>query len=295
MRLVRVASELRVLLKPLRGQKGRIGFVPTMGFLHEGHASLIRNCRLRCDTVVVSVFVNPLQFGADEDFGRYPHDLENDQALCLNQGVTALFIPEQKEIYPTGFNTFIDPGQMGEALCGRDRPGHFRGVATVVGKLLNIVQPDLVFFGQKDLQQAAIVRRMIRDLNLPVELVVTPTVRDADGLATSSRNIYLSPADRARALCISRALFAAEEAFRKGVRSAEELVNMARGLMTELDEVQYCELADAMTMDPLEGQVGRLAGLCVAGKIGKTRLIDNLLLSEASDPTRLLSLAALPD
>ena len=295
MRLVRSVPELRALLKTLRGKAGRLGLVPTMGYLHEGHASLIQHCRSRCDSVVVSVFINPMQFGMEEDLGRYPQDLDRDQALCLQKGATVLFIPELKEIYPTGFNTFIDPGLMGQVLCGKYRPGHFRGVVTIVSKLLNIIQPDLAFFGQKDLQQAAIIRRMIWDLNLPVELVVVPTVREADGLAMSSRNVYLSPDERRRALCISRALFAAERAFKGNVRSSDELLGIARQTLTELDELQYCELVDALTLDPIEGQIGRLAGLCVAGKIGTTRLIDNVLLSEASDPTRLLSLVGVPD
>jgi len=295
MRVARNNPEMRVLLKTMKDKGGRVGFVPTMGYLHEGHASLIKHCKSRCDSIVVSVFVNPMQFGEDEDFARYPHDLESDQALCLKHGVTVLFVPEEKEIYPTGFGTFIDPGRMGQVLCGRYRPGHFRGVVTVIGKLLNIVQPDLVFFGQKDLQQAAIVRRMLRDLNLPIELVIAPTVREADGLAMSSRNTYLSPEDRRRALCISRALFKAEDAFKAGMRSSQELIGTAKKHLNELDELQYCELVDALTMDPIEGQVGRLAGLCVAGKIGTTRLIDNVLLSEAGDPTRLLSLVAFPE
>ena len=295
MRIARSIPELRILLKTLKERSGRIGFVPTMGYLHEGHASLIRHCKTRCDSVVVSVFVNPTQFGAEEDFSRYPQDMERDQALCLNQEVTALFIPDLKEIYPTGFSTFIDPGPMGEVLCGKFRPGHFRGVTTVVGKLMNIVQPDLAFFGQKDLQQVAIIRRMVRDMNLPVELVVTPTIREADGLAISSRNAYLSAEDRQRALCISRALFAAEDAYRSGVRSACKLIDTARRLLTDLDELQYCELVDALTMDPIGGNVERLAGLCVAGMVRATRLIDNVLLSEASDPTNLLSLVCLPE
>jgi len=295
MRVVRSIPELRVLLKTLKKQGSRIGFVPTMGYLHEGHASLFQHCRARCDSVIASIFVNPTQFGPDEDLDRYPHDIDHDQALCLKHGVTMLFLPETTELYTTGFTTFIDPGPMGQILCGSNRPGHFRGVATIVAKLLNIVQPDLTFFGQKDLQQAAIVRRMIWDLNLPVELVVAPTIRESDGLAMSSRNSYLSERERVRARCISKALFAAASAFQKGVRSASELVNTAKQLLLDLDELQYCELVDALTMDPIVGEVKRLAGLCVAGKIGKTRLIDNVLLSESDDPTRLLSLVAPPD
>jgi pantoate--beta-alanine ligase len=266
-----------------------------MGYLHEGHASLIQQAQTRCGCVVVSVFVNPAQFVEGEDFDRYPHDPDRDQSLCFKHGVTVMFLPEPKEIYPTGFSTFIDPGPMGQVLCGQHRPGHFRGVATVVGKFLSVVQPDLAFFGQKDLQQAAIVRRMIWDLNLPVELVVSPTVREADGLAMSSRNSYLSDDERARALCISRALFAAESAYKNGTRSTHDLLDVAKRVLSELDELQYCELVDPLTLDSIEGQVGYISGLCVAGKIGKTRLIDNILLSDSDDPTRHLSLLAVPE
>jgi len=295
MRLARSIPELRVLLKSSKQRGDRIGLVPTMGYLHRGHESLIKHCKSRCDSVIVSVFVNPIQFGPDEDFGHYPHDPDHDQSLCLNSGVNILFMPEPKEMYSTGFNTFIDPGPIGQVLCGKYRPGHFRGVATVVAKLFNIIQPDLAFFGQKDLQQTAIIRRLVWDLNIPLELVVAPTVRDKDGLAMSSRNSYLSPSERGRALCINRALSTAAAAFKNGERSASELVSMAKSLLTGLDELQYCELVDALTMDKIEGNIGRLAGLCVAGKIGGTRLIDNVLLSETSDPTSLLSLVGLPE
>ncbi|MCL1894206.1 MAG: pantoate--beta-alanine ligase [Holophagaceae bacterium] len=295
MRLIRSIPELRVLLKTMKGRGERVGLVPTMGYLHSGHEALIRQCRSRCDYVVVSVFINPLQFGPNEDFHRYPHDLDRDQTLCLEHGVEIMFMPEPKEMYSTGFSTFVDPGSMGNVLCGSYRQGHFRGVTTVVAKLLNTIQPDLAFFGQKDLQQSAIIRRMVWDLNIPVELVVIPTVRDDDGLALSSRNSFLSPEERCRALCISKALFEAESAFRGGVRLASEIINSAKNLLTELDELQYCELVDALTLDSIEGQIGRLVGLCVAGKIGNTRLIDNVLLSEADDPTRQLSLVGIPE
>lgn len=295
MRLVRSIPELRIFLKSLRGSGSRVGFVPTMGYLHEGHASLIQQAKTRCDNVVVSVFVNPTQFVEGEDFDRYPHDLDRDQALCFKHNVTVMFIPEPKEVYPTGFSTFIDPGLMGQVLCGKDRPGHFRGVATVVGKFLSVVQPDLAFFGQKDLQQAAIIRRMIWDLNLPVELVVSPTVREADGLAMSSRNSYLTDEERMRALCISRALFAAESAYRGGTRSTNELLDTAKHILGELDELQYCELVDPLTLDSIDGHAGYISGLCIAGKIGNTRLIDNILLSESDDPTRHLSLMVAPE
>jgi pantoate--beta-alanine ligase len=213
----------------------------------------------------------------------------------LDNGVNILFVPEPKELYSTGFNTFVDPGPMAECLCGKYRPGHFRGVATVVAKLFNIIQPDLAFFGQKDLQQTAIIRRLVWDLNIPLELVVAPTVRDKDGLAMSSRNTYLTASERAKALCIPKALSGAGMAFNTGNRSSRELLKIARSLLTGLDEIQYCDLVDALTMDTIEGEITKLAGLCVAGKVGSNRLIDNILLSESSDPTSLLSLVGLPE
>jgi pantoate--beta-alanine ligase len=279
MRIVRTISEIRMALKTLREGGHRIGFVPTMGFLHEGHAALIKQSTARCNYTVVSVFVNPTQFGPSEDLARYPRDLERDQALCLKLGADVLFLPEESEIFPTGFSTFVEPGPLGEILCGKFRPGHFRGVATVVAKFFNIVQPDLAFFGQKDLQQVAVIRRMVKDLNMPVDIVVAPTVREGDGLALSSRNTYLSAEERKRALGLQRGLHAASEAFRQGERQASSIVAIARKELATVDEVQYCELVDAHTMESLDGEVTRTAALCLAAVVGKTRLIDNMILS----------------
>jgi len=289
MRIVRTISELRVVLKVLREGGHRVGFVPTMGYLHEGHAALIKQSTARCNTTVVSVFVNPTQFGPSEDLAQYPRDLERDQNLCLKLGVDVLFLPEANELYPTGFSTFVEPGPLGEVLCGKFRPGHFRGVATVVAKLFSIVQPDLAFFGQKDLQQTAVIRRMVKDLNLPVDIVVVPTVREPDGLALSSRNAYLGAEERQKALALSKGLFAAEQAFQKGERQASKLVSLAKKALKGLDEIQYCQLVDAYTLDPLDGEVSRAAALCMAVKVGKTRLIDNLLLSPSSDGIQFIN------
>jgi pantoate--beta-alanine ligase len=289
MRIVRTIPELRVALKAHRESGQSIGFVPTMGFLHEGHAALIRQSTARCDTTVVSVFVNPTQFGPSEDLARYPRDLERDQNLCLRLGVGTLFIPEPAEIYPTGFATSIAVGPMGDSLCGQFRPGHFRGVATVVTKLFNLVQPNLAFFGQKDLQQTAIIRRVVKDLNLPVDILVVPTVREADGLALSSRNAYLSRPGRERALGISRGLFEAERLFKDGERDAERLAAAAREPLGVLDEVQYCEVVDPLTMDPVAGPITRAAAICVAAVVDGTRLIDNVLLSPSGDAARFIS------
>jgi pantoate--beta-alanine ligase len=289
MRIVRSIPELRVALKTFRDGGQSIGFVPTMGFLHEGHAALIRQSTARCDTTVVSVFVNPTQFGPSEDLAKYPRDLERDQNLCLKLGVGTLFIPEPAEIYPTGFSTSISVGPMGDILCGQFRPGHFRGVATVVTKLFNLVQPDLAFFGQKDLQQTAVLRRVVKDLNLPVDILVVPTVREADGLALSSRNAYLSPEHRKRALGISRGLLAAEQRFQEGERDAGTLAEGVRSALAGMDEIQYCEAVDPLTMDTLSGPITRPAALCVAVVLGGTRLIDNVLLSPSGEAAQFIS------
>jgi pantoate--beta-alanine ligase len=289
MRIVRSIPELRVALKAVRESGQSIGLVPTMGFLHEGHASLIRQSTARCDTTVVSVFVNPTQFGPGEDLDRYPRDLERDQNLCLKLGVGILFIPEPSEIYPTGFATSIEVGPMGDALCGHFRPGHFRGVATVVTKLFNLVQPDLAFFGQKDLQQTAVIRRVVKDLNLPVDILVAPTVREPDGLALSSRNAYLAPGARQTALGISRGLRSAEARFRDGERDAAALVAAVVAELKGFDQIQYCEAVDPLTMDILAGPLTRPTALCVAVLLGGTRLIDNVILSPGFEGAHFIS------
>ena len=278
MRVVRTIADLRALLRPLREAGKRIGFVPTMGFLHEGHGALIRQSAARCDTTVVSIFVNPSQFGPSEDLASYPRDLERDQNLCLEADASVLFLPEVAEIYPTGFQTHVEPGRLAEPLCGRYRPGHFRGVTTVVAKLFSIVQPDLAFFGQKDFQQTVVIRRMARDLNLPVDLVVVPTVREPDGLALSSRNANLDEDARRRALCLSEGLLAAKAAFDAGERDANRLLELARRPLAGADSIQYLELVDAQTLEAIHGAVDRSTALCVAAYVGSTRLIDNVLL-----------------
>ena len=278
MRVVRTIADLRALLRPLKAEGKRIGFVPTMGFLHEGHGSLIRQSAARCDATIVSIFVNPTQFSPSEDLANYPRDLERDQNLCLEADASVLFLPEVAEIYPTGFQTHVEPGRLADPLCGRFRPGHFRGVATVVAKLFNMVQPDLAFFGQKDFQQTVVIRRMARDLNLPVDVVVVPTVREADGLALSSRNAYLDDEARRRALFLSQGLLTAKAAFDTGERDAAKLIAIARGPLTAIDSLQYLELVDTQNLEAIQGQVDRSAALCVAAYVGNTRLIDNVLL-----------------
>jgi pantoate--beta-alanine ligase len=273
-------AELREQIGVLRRRGQSIGFVPTMGWLHEGHATLIRASVGRCGATVVSIFVNPTQFGPREDFSAYPRDLERDMAMCEEAGVDIVFAPEASEVYPEGFETNVEPGPLADVLCGPYRPGHFRGVATVVAKLFNMVQPDVAFFGQKDYQQAAIIRRMVLDLNMPMEVVALPTVREPDGLAMSSRNARLDADARRRAACLSRGLFAAKAAFDAGERKAEGLLAAARVEMGEADSVQYLELADAETLQPVGAVADRPAVLAVAAFVGGVRLIDNVVLGK---------------
>ncbi len=277
-------AELREHVGALRRRGKSIGFVPTMGWLHEGHVALIRASVERCGATVVSIFVNPTQFGPREDFTAYPRDLARDMAMCAAAGVDIVFAPEAREVYPEGFQTNVEPGPLAEALCGPFRPGHFRGVATVVAKLFNMVQPDVAFFGQKDYQQAAIIRRMVLDLNIPMEVVALPTVREPDGLAMSSRNARLDADARRRAVCLSRGLFTAKAAHDAGEKSVDRLVEVARARMNEADSVQYLELVDAETLQPLGPTVDRSAVLAVAAFLGPVRLIDNVVLGDSSSP-----------
>ncbi|MCW2277071.1 pantoate--beta-alanine ligase [Heliophilum fasciatum] len=256
-----------------------IGLVPTMGYLHEGHLTLMRTAKAACDRVVVSIFVNPMQFGVGEDFEEYPRDLSRDQALAASVGVDVIFAPTVRGMYPNGFASAVEVQGLTDGLCGAARPGHFRGVTTVVCKLLNIVAPDNAYFGQKDAQQVAVIRRMVLDLNMLLTVVTVPIVREADGLALSSRNVYLSPEDRQAALVLFRALTAAQAAVEAGERDATVL----RRLMIELiaqeprAEVDYVAIVDNLNLQPLE----KLEGACLlalAVRFGKTRLIDNLVV-----------------
>lgn len=258
---------------------GRLGLVPTMGYLHEGHLSLARRAREECDSVVASIFVNPTQFGPTEDLSKYPRDLDRDLSLLEAAGVDLVWTPDNETIYPPGFSTWVEVEGLTKPLEGAARPGHFRGVTTVVAKLFNVVQPQAAYFGQKDAQQAAVVRKMTRDLNFPVEIVVCPTVREADGLAMSSRNSYLSPEERKSAVVLFRALTAAREAFERGERDAESLRKvMSETLASEpRARTQYVSCADYDTLEEL-GTVTGKALLSMAVFIGKTRLIDNFVV-----------------
>jgi pantoate--beta-alanine ligase len=256
-----------------------VGLVPTMGFLHAGHLALVEDARRRCDRVAVSLFVNPTQFGPHEDYARYPRDPRRDRQLLKDAGVDLLFGPAREEMYPPGTETVVDVGSVAEPLEGERRPGHFRGVATVVAKLLAIVQPDRAWFGQKDAQQLAVIRRLVADLNLPVEVVSHPIVREADGLALSSRNAYLSPAEREAATVLFRALGAAAAAWRGGERRGDALCRIMREILDAepLARTDYASAADPETFREVEEARGPVH-LLLAVYLGKTRLIDNQLL-----------------
>lgn len=284
MRMFEQISSLRSYVRGMRNderQKGKtIGFVPTMGALHEGHLGLIRKAKSDCDIVIGSVFVNPTQFGPNEDLAAYPRTLARDQQLASQEGLDAMFVPVAAEIYPAGYQTTVTVPIVSAGLEGAIRPGHFAGVATVVLKLLNIVQPDRLYLGQKDFQQAVVVDRMIHDLNVPAELIVVPTVRAADGLALSSRNVYLSPEERRAATILFRTLQTARESVAAGEDSAEQvLLKMHTTLASEpLARPDYVLLVDPSTLEPVTA-VGEAASIALlAVRIGKTRLIDNGLL-----------------
>lgn len=278
METIRTVAELRQEIRQMRKPDKRVGFVPTMGYLHEGHRALIEASRAQCDVCVVSIFVNPTQFAPNEDLGTYPRDFLRDQNLCRDAGVAILFAPATTEIYRARFETFVEPGELAKPLCGGFRPGHFRGVATVVCKLFNLVQPDVAVFGQKDFQQCAVVRRMAADLDFPIEIITVPTVREVDGLALSSRNRYLSRQERQRSLAISRGLFAAGEQFQAGERDVGRLLAIAKQHLAAVDQLEYLDLVDWVDLKPAESPLRSTAALCVAAYVGSTRLIDNIIL-----------------
>lgn len=269
--------ELRAALSALPGP---VGFVPTMGYLHEGHISLVRAARQRCASVVASIFVNPTQFGENEDLESYPRNLAHDISLLENAGAYLVWTPETEQIYPDGFQTWVNVDQVTRVLEGTQRPGHFRGVTTVVAILFNVVQPDMAFFGQKDAQQVAVIRQMVRDLQFPIEIVVCPTIREPDGLAMSSRNSYLNPDERAAATVLYRALTEAETAFRSGERNPARLRKIMQDTLSEepLARPQYASCADAQSLRELEGNIETQALLSMAVYVGKTRLIDNIVI-----------------
>jgi len=264
-----------------RQRRGEIALVPTMGYLHEGHASLMTEARRRAKTVVASIFVNPTQFGVNEDLDSYPRDLERDKRIAAEAGVDVVFAPTVAEMYPAGYQSYLNVEEITTHLCGASRPGHFRGVTTVVAKLFNIVAPGVALFGKKDFQQLAVIRRMVRDFNFEVEIVGMPIVREADGLAMSSRNAKLSPEQRRQALCLSRSIAAARDAFRGGERSAASLRDAALAVISAEGAAQldYLEFRDQDTLLPLEKADERTL-LALAVRVGPVRLIDNSILGE---------------
>jgi pantoate--beta-alanine ligase len=284
MRVTKTISETRAALRELRRQGRSIGFVPTMGALHMGHVSLVRAARGQCDSVVVSIFVNPTQFGPNEDFAKYPRTWEADYALLESEGVDLVFAPVAEEMYPADSSTFVEVEDISDRLDGVSRPGHFRGVATVVAKLFHIVGPDKAFFGQKDAAQVAVLRRMVRDLNFDLELVVCPIVREADGLALSSRNRYLSADERKQALVLSRALRLIKEMAAHGVVNSDALIAAALAVVAEEPAVRvdYCRIVNRETLEDVPN-VGTGALVAVAAVVGTTRLIDNVLISSSAD------------
>ena len=274
MDVFRTAEEMRAWSFTQKGAGKTIGFVPTMGALHEGHLSLMRAAAQETDTPVASIFVNPAQFAPNEDFDAYPRNFDQDSALCAEVGIVAIYAPKASAMYPADYATYVAVERLTEGLCSRTRPHFFRGVATVVAKLFNAVLPDRAYFGQKDAQQCAVIKRMTRDLDMGIAIVEMPIIREPDGLAMSSRNAYLNAEERQRALCLSRALFRARDALEAGERSVEGLTAMVREGMCEVN-IDYVELVDAATMQPVERIEGEIL-LAVAANLSRARLIDNI-------------------
>jgi pantoate--beta-alanine ligase len=280
MKICATISEARAACRAARAGGNRLGLVPTMGALHEGHLSLVREAKARCDAVAVSIFVNPTQFGPTEDLSKYPRQFDEDCRLLEKEGVDLVFAPPVEEMYPPGAVTWVVVEGLSEKLDGRSRPGHFRGVTTIVAKLLNILEPDAAFFGQKDAAQLAVIRRLVRDLNFPVEIVACPIVREPDGLAMSSRNAYLNQEERGRALVLRRSLLRAQKEFQAGERIASKLISAGTEVFANEPQVRldYFEIVDPDTLDPVE-RISRKTLVAVAAYVGTTRLIDNLVLN----------------
>lgn len=282
MNVIRTISELQAIREQIESRGERIGFVPTMGYLHEGHLSLIQAAKNDNDVVVASIFVNPLQFGPAEDFDKYPRDEERDCALADQAGVDLLFIPSMEEMYPRPIQTVVHVKELSQKLCGLSRPGHFDGVATVVLKLLNVIRPHRAYFGQKDAQQVAVVERMVQDLNVPVHIVRCPTLREADGLAMSSRNVYLSPAEREQAPLLYQALMAAKQKLEAGERDLDQLRDFMHNTLrtaslAQIDYVEILSYPDLQSVERIDAFQGQLL-LAVAVKFGQARLIDNVIV-----------------
>jgi pantoate--beta-alanine ligase len=279
MRVVTSIKALRRLLDEARSKKKTVGFVPTMGYFHEGHASLMRQSKKENNLTVVSVFVNPKQFGPKEDFTKYPRDKKKDEKLAKKENVDIIFYPSVDEMYPTGYLTYVEVEGLSDVLCGQSRPGHFKGVATVVAKLMNIVMPHVMYLGQKDAQQALIIRKMAEDLNFPSKIKVMPTVREHDGLAMSSRNVYLTPEERAEATVLYRSLQEAKNKILSGQREPSQILENMESMIKEKSRGQadYIECVDAQSLKRVE-KISTAVLISLAVRFGKTRLIDNVIV-----------------
>jgi pantoate--beta-alanine ligase len=280
MRHIQSVAEMKAFCRELTRSGRTLGFVPTMGALHEGHASLVRASKAQCQATAVSIFINPLQFGPTEDLGKYPRALERDSKLLRDLGADVLFAPTVNEMYPLGATTYVEVGGISDRLDGASRPGHFRGVATVVAKLFEIVRPDRAFFGQKDAAQVAVLRRMVRDLDMDVELVVCPIVREKDGLAMSSRNVYLNAEQRKQALVLNRSLMRVQHTADVGERNVAKLIDIGKSVIAEepAARLDYFAIVDPDSLEPVS-DISRGALVAVAAYVGATRLIDNMLLA----------------
>jgi pantoate--beta-alanine ligase len=279
MKICTTSEDMRSASRAARRDGQPLGFVPTMGALHEGHLSLVRAAKSKCHAVAVSIFVNPTQFAPSEDFTKYPRPFEHDRGLLQDEGIDFLFVPSPDEMYPSGAISWVAVEGLSDKLCGRSRPGHFRGVTTVVSKLFHIVEPDFAFFGQKDAAQVAVIRRMVRDLNFPVQIVACPIVREADGLAMSSRNVYLSPPQRQAAQVLSRALREMAKRFQSGERNTSNLINAGTEVLGEepAARLDYLEIVDPDSLEPIV-EISDTGLGAIAAFVGSTRLIDNVLL-----------------
>ncbi|MHB8172632.1 MAG: pantoate--beta-alanine ligase [Thermincolia bacterium] len=279
--MIKEIEQLKELVRSARAAGKTIGLVPTMGYLHEGHLTLMREARKKCNQVVVSIFVNPLQFGIGEDFEEYPRDLTRDAEMAATVPVDVIFAPSVASMYPRGYNTSVDVESITDTLCGCSRPDHFRGVTTVVNKLFNLVEPHVAFFGQKDAQQGIVIKRMVEDLNMNLEIVTVPIVREADGLALSSRNVYLSPEERGAALVLHRSLSTAREMIDLGEKDAGKVKEVMVAMIERepLAKIDYVELADLHNLKPVTTLEGPVL-IALAVRFGKTRLIDNIMVED---------------
>jgi pantoate--beta-alanine ligase len=280
MKICTTIDEMRAALRSQRHSRERLGLVPTMGALHEGHLSLVRAAKAQCDAVASTIFVNPTQFGPNEDFAKYPRSFDRDRVLLEKEEVDVLFAPSVEEMYPTGATTYVIVEGFSERLCGKSRPGHFRGVTTIVSKLFNVIGPDVAFFGQKDAAQVAIIRRMVRNLNIPVEIIACPIVREPDGLAMSSRNAYLDPQQRKAALVLHRSLVRVEALYKQGERDARRLTAAGNQILGQEPSARldYLEIVDPDTLEAVNS-IENPALVAIAAFVGATRLIDNVVLT----------------